>query len=65
MTLMRPGGLIVADNVLRGGRVLDESVHDADTAGMRSFNDLAVADDRVETVMLTIRDGVSLIRVRD
>jgi caffeoyl-CoA O-methyltransferase len=64
MALMRPGGLIVADNVLRGGRVIDESVRDADTAGMRSFNDLAVADDRVETVMLTIRDGVSLIRVR-
>jgi caffeoyl-CoA O-methyltransferase len=61
---MRPGGLIVADNVLRGGRVLDESLHDADNVGMRAFNDLVAADERVETVMLTIRDGVSLIRVR-
>lgn len=65
LALVRPGGLIVADNVLRSGRVLDESARDADTVGMRTFNELAVADARVETVMLTIRDGVSLIRVRD
>jgi len=64
LALMRPGGLIVADNVLRGGRVLDESVGDADSEGMRAFNDLVVSDARVEAVMLTIRDGVSLIRVR-
>jgi caffeoyl-CoA O-methyltransferase len=63
--LMRPGGLIVADNVLRSGRVLDGSARDADTMGMRTFNDLVVSDARVESVMLTIRDGVSLIRVRD
>ncbi len=62
--LMRPGGLIVADNVLRGGRVLDPASDDAGTAGMRVFNDRAAADPRVDTVMLTVRDGVSLIRVR-
>lgn len=61
--LMRPGGLIVADNVLRGGRVLDGGSHDADTAAMREFNEMAASDPRVEAVMLTIRDGVTLIRV--
>ncbi|HKZ91171.1 MAG TPA: O-methyltransferase [Candidatus Limnocylindrales bacterium] len=63
--LMRPGGLIVADNVLRGGRVLDGSATEPGTAGMRTFNDRVVADPRVDCVMLTIRDGVSLIRVRE
>ena len=63
--LMRPGGLIVADNVLRGGRVLDGAARDADTVGMRTFNDRVAADERVEAVMLTVRDGISLIRVRD
>lgn len=63
--LMRPGGLIVADNVLRSGRVLDATAIDAGVVGMRKFNDKAVADPRVDAVMLTIRDGVSLIRVRD
>jgi caffeoyl-CoA O-methyltransferase len=64
MRLMRAGGLIVADNVLRGGRVLDETPTSPDTVGMRAFNDRVVADDRVETVMLTVRDGISLIRVK-
>jgi caffeoyl-CoA O-methyltransferase len=63
--LMRPGGLIVADNVLREGRVLDGTSHDAGDAAMRTFNDRVASDARVEVVMLTIRDGVSLIRVRD
>ena len=62
---MRPGGLIVADNVLRSGRILDGAARDADTVGMRTFNDRVVADERVEAVMLTVRDGISLIRVRD
>ena len=63
--LIRPGGLIVADNVLRDGRVLDESSLDAGIIGMREFNDKVAADPRVEAVMLTIRDGVTLIRRRD
>lgn len=61
--LMRPGGLIVADNVLRGGRVLDSESRDPGIIGMREFNDKVVADLRVEAVMLTVRDGVTLIRV--
>jgi caffeoyl-CoA O-methyltransferase len=65
LPLMRPGGLIVADNVLRGGRILDGASKDPNDVGMRTFNDRVAADDRVETVMLTVRDGISLIRVRD
>lgn len=65
VSLMRPGGLIVADNVLRAGEVLDEQHADASVIAMRRFNDRVAADPRVEAVMLTIRDGVTLIRVRD
>ncbi len=61
---MRSGGLIVADNVLRHGRVLDARTDDPSVTGMREFNERAATDPRVETVMLTVRDGVSLIRVR-
>jgi caffeoyl-CoA O-methyltransferase len=62
--LMRPGGLIVADNVFRHGRVLEAQSRDPSVEGMRRFNDRVVSDPRVEAVMLTVRDGVSLIRVR-
>jgi caffeoyl-CoA O-methyltransferase len=60
--LLRPGGLILADNVLWSGQVLDEADADANTAALRAFNDLVLHDPRVECVMLTIRDGVTLIR---
>lgn len=60
--LVRPGGLIVADNVLRGGGVLDAEDRDPGVRAMRAFNDRVAADDRVDCVMLTIRDGVTLIR---
>jgi caffeoyl-CoA O-methyltransferase len=59
--LVRPGGLIVADNVLWSGQVLDES-DDPSTAALRVFNHLVLHDPRVECAMLTIRDGVTLIR---
>jgi caffeoyl-CoA O-methyltransferase len=64
LPLMRPGGLIVADNVFRHGRVLEAQSRDPSVEGMRRFNDRVVSDPRVEAVMLTVRDGVSLIRVR-
>ena len=63
--LVRPGGLIVADNVLRGGRVLDDPDPDPGIRAMRAFNDRAAGDPRLETVMLTIRDGVTLMRRRE
>jgi caffeoyl-CoA O-methyltransferase len=63
--LMRPGGLIVFDNVLRGGRVLDPAPGDVDAQATHALNERVRADPRVEAVMLTIRDGVTLIRVRE
>jgi caffeoyl-CoA O-methyltransferase len=65
MAVMRPGGLIIADNVLRSGRILDEASADPGTVAVREFNDRVASDPRVEVVLLTVRDGISLIRVRD
>jgi caffeoyl-CoA O-methyltransferase len=55
-------GLIVADNVLWSGRVIDPSAADESTVGIRAFNDHVRDDPRVIAVMLTIRDGVTMIR---
>ena len=57
---LRPGGLLVVDNVLWGGRVIDADVDDADTEAIRAFNDHLAADDRVHTVMLPVADGLTL-----
>jgi caffeoyl-CoA O-methyltransferase len=61
---LAPDGVILVDNVLWSGRVLDPAVTDPDTAAIKAFNDQVLADGRVEVVMLTVRDGVSLIRHR-
>jgi caffeoyl-CoA O-methyltransferase len=53
----------VLDNVLRGGRVLDPQ--DAADRAVAGLNDHIVADDRVDSVMLPVRDGVTLVRKRD
>jgi caffeoyl-CoA O-methyltransferase len=58
----RPGGLLVLDNVLRGGNVI-AGTRPADIA-IREINDAIVADERVESVMLPVRDGVTLVRKR-
>ena len=55
-------GVIAIDNVLWGGAVLDPSDTSADTRAIAELNDALAVDDRIECVMLTIRDGVSLIR---
>lgn len=57
-------GLMVVDNVLWSGRVLEGGDDDPSTQAIREFNDRLVADPRVDVVMLTIRDGVSLVRHR-
>jgi caffeoyl-CoA O-methyltransferase len=57
-------GFIIADNVLWSGRVADESNQDENTLAIRAFNDHVIADDRVECVMLTVRDGMTLIHRR-
>jgi caffeoyl-CoA O-methyltransferase len=56
-------GFIVADNVLWSGRVLDDQ-GDESTEAIKGFNDHVAADDRVESLMLTVRDGMTLIRPR-
>jgi caffeoyl-CoA O-methyltransferase len=55
-------GLIAADNTLWSGRVVDESEQDKATKAIRAFNDHARDDSRVVAVMLSVRDGVTLIR---
>jgi caffeoyl-CoA O-methyltransferase len=58
-------GLIIADNVLWSGRVVDEPAEGEDaTRAIRAFNDHVMNDQRVECVMLTVRDGMTLIRKR-
>ncbi|WP_326689450.1 MULTISPECIES: class I SAM-dependent methyltransferase [unclassified Streptomyces] len=59
---LRPGGLIVLDNVLRAGRVVDPAAQDAADVAIRQINDTITADSRVESVMLPLRDGVTLVR---
>jgi caffeoyl-CoA O-methyltransferase len=61
---LRPGGLILVDNVLWSGRVVDAAADDAQTQAIRAFNDLVAKDDRVEKVMLPVADGLTLIRKR-
>ena len=63
LPMLRQGGLIVADDVLWDGKVYaDPLPHDAQTRGLLAFNDLVASDPRVETVVLPLRDGISLIR---
>jgi caffeoyl-CoA O-methyltransferase len=61
---MTPNGVMLIDNVLWGGSVVDESRQDDDTNAIRAFNDKVVADDRVECSMLAVSDGLSMIRVK-
>ncbi len=55
-------GVIVVDNVLWSGRVLDPADESVDTVAIRAFNDAVAADPRVVCVTLTVRDGVTLLR---
>ena len=61
--LVRPGGLIVADNVLWDGKVCaGEPPRDQQTRGILAFNDLVAGDTRVENFILPLRDGLNIIR---
>lgn len=63
LPLVRPGGLIVVDDVLMGGKVYADPVPtDAQTRGLAAFNDRVMEDRRVEVVILPLRDGLSIIR---
>jgi len=60
---LRPGGFLIADNVLWDGKVLDEpGKMDKDTRGITQFNEFVHRDDRVEHVMLPVRDGLIICR---
>lgn len=61
---IRPGGAIVVDNVLRHGEVWDPAVTEPGTVAVRKFNDTVAQDPRVEVVMATIADGLTLARRR-
>ena len=63
MSLLKPGGFILADNTLWDGHVVDHAYdNDRQTQGIETFNDYISADDRVEQVILPLRDGLTLIR---
>jgi caffeoyl-CoA O-methyltransferase len=64
LRLVRPGGVIAIDNVLWGGRVADPSVQDASTSAIRALNDKIAADERVDPVLTTVGDGLTLALVR-
>lgn len=62
---LSPSGVILVDNTLWSGNVLpDSGADDENTVALRVFNDFVAADDRVDTAMLTIGDGVTMIRRR-
>ena len=64
MDCLNPGGYIIADNTLWDGHVLESDTHytDRQTLGIKAFNDLVVQDQRVEKVILPLRDGLTIIR---
>jgi predicted O-methyltransferase YrrM len=62
--LVRPGGLILIDNVLWSGKVADPGVNDPDTVAIRELNAKIATDPRVEACLLTVGDGVMLVRRR-
>jgi caffeoyl-CoA O-methyltransferase len=64
ITRLRPGGLILLDNVLRSGRVVDPAAQDPADIAIREVNDLITADERADSVLLPLRDGVTVVRKR-
>lgn len=60
--MMSPGGLLIFDNTLWYGRAADPTFQDQQTQGIRQFNDLVAQDPRIETVILPLRDGLTLLR---
>lgn len=64
LKLLRPGGVIAIDNVLWGGSVADPKDNDADTAALRALNAKIGRDERVDESLLTIGDGLLVLRKR-
>lgn len=59
---VKPGGWIIADNVLWSGKVVDDNEDDIETQAIRQFNEFIHADERVEHLLLPLRDGLMMIR---
>jgi caffeoyl-CoA O-methyltransferase len=60
LLVLRSGGLLMVDNVLRGGDVIDPSVDDESVRAIRQLNDRIAADDRVDSAMIGVADGITL-----
>ena len=59
---LRRGGVIIADNVLWSGKISDPAIKDKTTQSLRAFNQAVQQDDRVENVLLPVRDGLMMVR---
>ena len=59
---VKPGGFILADNVLWGEKVLDKETKDPQTRGIIDFNEMIKNENTIEKVILPLRDGLMLIR---
>jgi predicted O-methyltransferase YrrM len=64
LPLLRPGGWILADNTLWDGHIIDPAYdHDKQTIALRNFNDKVAQDERLQKVILPLRDGLTIIRL--
>lgn len=61
---MSPGGVILVDNVLWSGKIVDEHARDKSTQALRDFNQKCLDDPRVDKMLLPLRDGLYMLRVR-
>ncbi len=61
---MSPGGIILVDNVLWSGKIVDETARDKSTQALRDFNQKCLDDPRVDKMLLPLRDGLYMLRVR-
>lgn len=64
LRLIKPGGVIMVDNVLWGGRVADPHDSEVDTLAIREFNEKLIGDQRIDLSLVPIGDGLSLCRKR-
>ena len=64
LRVVRPGGLILIDNVLQAGRVVDEGADDDNVTAIRALNAKIAADERVDMTLLPVADGLTMARVR-
>jgi predicted O-methyltransferase YrrM len=64
LRVVRPGGVILIDNVLQGGRVTDDAAEDDSVVAIRALNEKIAADERVDMTLLPVADGLTLARVR-